>query len=154
MIRKLAFAFAAALALAALPVVTPNAPFAPVQLAQAATPGVAVGAGQVMPMTFHLSGTYSATKTALVRFQMPQACDLISIGANAQAIVGTTNTLDVKVGGTTVLSAVITFAAATTWYEGTISTVRVARDAVVTVDYTNAGTSTSDITLIIQCARV
>jgi hypothetical protein len=121
---------------------------------QAATPGVAVGAGQVMPLVFHLSGTYSATKTALVRFQMPQACDLISIGANAQAISGTTNTLDVKVGGTTVLSAVITFAAATTWYEGTISTVRVARDAVVTVDYTNVATSTSDITLIIQCARV
>lgn len=121
--------------------------------APAATNNIAVGAGQVMVFSFHVSGTVSATQASVVRFAMPQPCDLIGVGANARAIVGTTNTLDVKVGGSTVLAAPITFAAATTYYEPTISTVAIADEAVVTADITIAGTSVSDVTLVLTCAR-
>lgn len=138
----LAIAVALVIALGAIP-----------PAARAATPNIAVGAGQVMVLPFHVTGAVSATATSIVRFQMPQPCRLIGVGANSRAIVGTTNTVDVKVGGNSVLGSAITIAAAGTWYEGTISTATIADEAVVTIDITIAGTSLTDTTIVLTCAR-
>jgi hypothetical protein len=139
----------AALVIAAAIALTQFAP-AP---ALAATPNVAVGAGQVMVFPFHISGAVSATATSTVRFQMPQPCDAIGFGVNSRAIVGATNTVDLKVGGVSILSGVVTVAAAGTWYEGTITTVPIADEAVVTMDINIVGTSLTDTTFVLTCAR-
>lgn len=122
------------------------------QPARAATPNISVP-GQVMVLPFHISGTVSATAVGSVRFQMPQACNLIGVGVNSRAIVGATNTIDVKEGGVSVLSAVITVAAAGTWYEGTITDKQIADEAVVTIDVNIVGTSLTDTTVVLTCAR-
>jgi hypothetical protein len=123
-----------------------------VQPARAATPNIAVGAGQVMVLPFHVTGAVSATAT-VARFQMPQACDLIGVGVSSGAISGTTNTVDVQVGGVSALSSAITVSAAGTWYEGTIATAAIADEAVVTLVITIAGTSLTNTTVILTCAR-
>ncbi len=124
--------------------------------AQAATPNVAVGAGQVMVLPFHISGQYTATTAAVVRFAMPQACNLIGAGAAARASGGTSPTLTVDVleGGTTVLSAPISVTAGS-FSEGTISDSAIADESVVTVNLTIGGTSPTwnDITVVLTCAR-
>jgi uncharacterized protein with FMN-binding domain len=112
-----------------------------------------VGGAQVVYIPFHVSGAISATVVAIARFKMPMPCDLIGVGASAQAIVGTTNTIDVKKGGTTVLSAPITIAAAGTYTEGTITVPAVGDEDEITVDVTIAGTSLTHITVFLTCAR-
>jgi hypothetical protein len=136
-----AFATAASLALA------------PQHEARAATPNIAVGAGQVMVLPFHISGAVSADAVGAVRFQMPQACNLIGVGVNSRALVGATNTIDVMEDGVTVLGSVITVAAAGTWYEGTIVDAQIADEAVVTINIDIVGTSLTDTTVVLTCAR-
>ena len=123
------------------------------QPAGAVTPNIAVGSGQVMVLPFHISGVVSADAVGAVRFQMPQACNLIGVGVNARALVGATNTIDVMEGGVSVLGSVITVAAAGTWYEGTIVDTQIADEAVVTINIDIVGTSLTDITVVLTCAR-
>ena len=134
--------------------VMPRSPI--VQQAEAATPNVSVGGGQVMVFPFHISGQYTATTAAVVKFAMPQPCTLIGAGATARASGGTTPTLTVDVleGGTTVLSAPISITAGT-YSEGTITDSAIADEATVTVNLTIGGTSPTwnDITVVLTCAR-
>ena len=108
---------------------------------------------QVVYLPFHISGTISATTAGIVKFNMPMPCTLVGAAASAQAIVGTTNTVDVKLGGVSVLSAPITIAAAGTYTEGTVSTSAIGDEGAVTIDVTIAGTSLSNITVLLTCVR-
>lgn len=150
MIKKSLFQLLAAIAVAFAMGAAVLAP------AQAATPNIAVGAGQVMVLPFHISGQYIATTASVVKFAMPQACNLIGVGASARASGGTSPTLTVNVleGGVTVLSAPISITAGT-YSEGTITDSAIADEAVLTVDLTIGGTSPTwnDITVVLTCAR-
>jgi hypothetical protein len=66
---------------------------------------------------------------------MPFKAKLVGVGASARASGGTSPTLtvDVKAGGTTLLSAPISVTAAT-YTEGTITTSAIADEAAITVD--------------------
>lgn len=121
--------------------------------AQAATPNVAVGSGQVVYIPFHITGAISATVTSIAKFNMPMPCDLIGVGAVSQAISGAANTVDVKLGGVSVLSAPLTISAAGTYFEGTITTASIPDEGVVTVDVTITGTSLTHTTVLLTCVR-
>ena len=124
--------------------------------ASAATPNVAVGAGQVVVIPFHISGQYTATTASVVKFNVPFPAYVLGVGTTARASGGTTPTLtvDVKSGGTSILSAPISVTAGT-YAEGTVTTTNLADEAVITVDLTITGTSPTwnDITLLITVAR-
>jgi hypothetical protein len=151
-IRKVsALAFVAA-ALAASFVWTSFAPTP----AQAATPNVAVGAGQVGVITLHVSGQYTTSLTAVSRFAMPFPARVLGVGASARASGGTSPTLtvDLKSGGTTMLSAPFAVTAGA-YSEGTLTVNTVPDENAITVDFAITGTSPTwnDITIIITYAR-
>lgn len=133
-----------ALALIAAPIAPP---------AQAAVTNYSVASGQVVYIPLHITGAISATVTGIAKFNMPMPCDLVGVGASAQAIVGTTNTIDVKLGGVSVLSAPITIAASGTYTEGTITTTAITDEGAITVDVTIAATSLTHITVFLTCVR-
>jgi hypothetical protein len=142
---------AAALALAAV-----AATLAPVPSVHAATPNVAVGAGQVAVIPLHLSKQYTVSLTAEARFAMPFACDVLGVQASARASGGTspTLTIDVKEGGTTILSAPFAVTAGSV-SEGTITDAAIADEAVITVDLAITGTSPTwdGVMVLLTCAR-
>jgi hypothetical protein len=120
--------------------------------AEAAVTNYPLGA-HVVVIPLHITGAVSATTAGIVKFNMPFACDLVGVGASAQAISGTTNTVDVKLGGVSVLSSAITIAAAGTYTEGTIATTAITDEGVITVDITIAGTSLTHTTVLLTCVR-
>lgn len=124
--------------------------------AQAATPNYSPAISGVTVIPFHVSGQYTANTTAVVRFAMPFACRLIGVGASARASGGTTPTLavDVKEGGTSVLSSAISVTAGS-YTEGTISDTAIADEGAITVDFTIGGTSPTwnDMTIVLTCVR-
>lgn len=128
-------------------------PLTPIPAARAATTNVAAGGAQVLYIPLHITGAISATVAGIAKFNMPMPCDLIGVTASSQAIVGTTNTVDVKLGGVSVLSSAITIAAAGTVYEGTIATAAITDEGVITVDITIAGTSLTHTTVLLVCVR-
>lgn len=142
----LAAAFGIALAVAAL---------FPAPPAAAATPNVAVGAGQVMVLPVFIAGQRTATVTP-VKFNMPQPCDMIGVSATARASGGTSPTLtvDVQDDAVSILSSAISITAGTV-SEGTISTAAIADESVMTVVLTIGGTSPTwdDIMVLMTCAR-
>jgi hypothetical protein len=146
------------LAVTVLSTVGPRPKYAPPLMAsaEAATPNISVGGGQVMVFPFHISGQYTATTASVARFAMPQPCDLIGVGASARASGGTSPTLtvDVKSGGSTVLSAPISVTAGS-YTEGTITTTAIADEAAITFDFTITGTSPTwnDMTVLLTCSR-
>lgn len=125
------------------------------QYARAATPNVAVGAGQVMTLPLFIAGQRTATVTP-IKFAMPQPCDMIGVGATARASGGTSPTLtvDVQDDASSILSAPISITAGT-WSEGTISSAAIADESVMTVVLTIGGTTPTwdDITVMLTCAR-
>lgn len=122
------------------------------QAALAATPNVPVGAGQVVVMPIHLSGSYAATTAAVAKFNMPFPCRMLGVGAVPRALTGSSNTLDVKLGGTTILSAPIAMTAGT-YAEGTITTATITDEGVITVDLTIPAGTLVDTTLFMTCVR-
>ncbi|MCC7487628.1 MAG: hypothetical protein IT529_21850 [Burkholderiales bacterium] len=144
----------AAAALAAALLVAAILPVPPAAIA--ATPNVTPGAGQVVVIPFHISGQYTATTAAVVRFAMPFPCDVLGVGAAARASGGTSPTLtvDVLAGGTTILSAPIAVTAGA-YAEGTVTTTAIADEAAMTVTLTIGGTSPTwnDITVLITVVR-
>lgn len=141
---------AAALAAAVLTLAAIPAP------APAATPNLSIAIPGVQMIAFHISGQYTATTAAVVRFNLPFAATLIGAQASARASGGTSPTLtvDVKAGGSTVLSAPITVTAGAV-AEGTITTATLADEAAITVDLTIGGTSPTwnDITVVLTIVR-
>lgn len=124
-------------------------------VAQADTTNYGLGVQQhVIP--FHISGQYTATTAGVVRFKLPYAAKLVGVSATARASGGTTPTLtvDVKEGGTTVLSAPVSITAGTV-SEGTITDSLLADESTITADLTIGGTSPTwnDITLLLTVVR-
>ena len=140
---------AAALAAAALAAVS-------LPQAIAATPNVAVGAGQVVVIPFLIAGQRTASQTAVVRFAMPFPANVLGVSASARASGGTTPTLTVDVlsGGTTILSAPIAVTAGAV-AEGTVSTAAIPDENAITVDTAITGTNPTwdDITILITVSR-
>lgn len=128
----------------------------PLPQAQAATPNVAVGAGQVVTIPIFISGQRTATTASVVRFAMPFPCDVLGVGASARASGGTTPTLTVDVlsGGTTILSAPIAVTAGA-YAEGTVATAAIPDENAITVNLAITGTTPTwdDITVLITVAR-
>lgn len=147
--RNLLIITALSIALTAISLIAPP-------MLRAATPNIAVGAGQVAVFPLHISGQYTATTAAVARFAMPFPCNLIGASGSARASGGTspTLTIDVKEGATTVLSAPFAVTAGAV-SEGTITDSAIADEAVVTVDFTITGTSPTwnDIVVLLTCAR-
>lgn len=140
------------LALALVGILTPNSGFPPA--ARAATTNVAISNPGVMLIPLHLSGQYTTTTTAVARFAMPMPCDMIGVSAVPRSMGSTALAVDVKSGGTTILSSPMTMVAGTVT-EGTISTAAVPDENVITVDINApAGTSTmNDTTVLLTCVR-
>ena len=147
MIRKTFTLFAAALALVVTLCGTP---------AFAATPNVPVANGTVAVIPLHISGQYTASTTAVVRFAMPFHCTILGVGASARASGGTSPTLTVDLLKTavSVLSAPISVTAGS-YTEGTVSTATVADEAAITVNLAITGTSPTwnDIVVFITVVR-
>lgn len=122
----------------------------------AATPNVAVGAGQAVVIPILIAGQRTATQTAIARFAMPFPADVLGVSATARASGGTSPTLTVDVlsGGTTILSAPITVTAGTV-SEGTVTTAAIADENVITVNTAITGTTPTwdDIMVLITVAR-
>jgi hypothetical protein len=114
----------------------------PVPSAQAATPNYSANNVSVVAIPFHVSGQYTTTTAAIIRFALPFKGKLVGVGASARASGGTTPTLtvDVKAGGVTVLSAPFAVTAGA-YSEGTISVPNIADEAAITVDFTIGGTT-------------
>src|SRR5690242_17422154 len=89
------------------------APAVEIQQADAATPNVTPGAGQVVVIPLHVSGQYTTTTAGVARFTLPFPAAVLGVSASARASGGTTPTLtvDVKEGGVTILSAPISVTA-------------------------------------------
>lgn len=124
--------------------------------AAAQTPNLSVAVPGVFVMPFHVSGQYTATTAAVVRFALPFPAQLVSAQATARASGGTSPTLtvDVKTGGTTVLSAPIAVTAGSVAF-GTVTTSALADEAAMTVDLTIGGTSPTwnDIVIVLTFVR-
>lgn len=139
----------ALLAIAALTVAIP----VPVH---AATPNYSTAVPGVVVIPIFISGQRTATTASVVRFAIPFKARLVGVGASARASGGTTPTLtvDVKVAGTTVLSAPFAVTAAA-YSEGTITTAAIADEAAVTIDLAITGTTPTwdDITVLLTVIR-
>lgn len=112
---------------------------------------------QVQALPFHISGQYTATTANVVKITLPYKAKLIGVSTTARASGGTSPTLtvDVKQGGSTVLSAPIAVTAGTV-AEGTITTSTLADESTITVDLTIGGTSPTwnDISLVLTVVRL
>lgn len=124
--------------------------------AEAATPNYAPDKPVVL-MPFHVSGQYTASTTAVIKFALPFKAKLIGISATARASGGTSPTLtvDLKQATVTVLSAPISITAGTV-AEGTITTATLTDEASITVDLAITGTSPTwnDITILVTLVRL
>jgi hypothetical protein len=124
---------------------------------QAATPNFSASNPSIVVMPFHISGQYTATTAAVVKFNIPFKAKVIGVGASARASGGTSPTLtvDLKNGATSMLSAPINITALT-YTEGTLTTTTLADEATVNVDLNIGGTSPTwnDITVLITLLRL
>ena len=124
--------------------------------ADAATQNYSEVVTGVQIVSLPIMGTYTATRTGIITFQIPFKAKVLGVSAKARASSGTTPTLtvDVKEGGVSILSAPFSvYSSAVT--EGTISDKTIADEATVTVDLTIGGTSPvwQDITTILTLRR-
>lgn len=108
-------------------------------------------------IAFHVSGQYTATTAGVVRFKLPFAAKVINVTAAARASGGTTPTLtvDLKNGGTTILSAPFAVTAGASSEAASVTSPNIADESVVTVDFTIGGTSPTwnDITILLTVIR-
>lgn len=109
---------------------------------------------QTIPL--QLSGQYTTTTAAVVKFQLPFKAQVLGVSATARASGGTSPTLtvDVQEGGTTILSSPISITAATV-AEGTVSDSSLADESTITVDLAIGGSSPTwdDITVLVTVRR-
>lgn len=122
----------------------------------AQTPNVTVGAGQVVVISFHLSGQYAATTAGVARFALPFPGDVLGVQASARASGGTapTLTVDVQAGGVSILSTPVAVTAGAV-AQATLSTATLADEAAMTVNLAIGGTSPTwnDIVVMMTVAR-
>ena len=124
--------------------------------ARAATPNVAVGAGQVAVIPIFIAGQRTTTTAAVARFTMPFPCDVLGVTASARASGGTTPTLtvDVQKAAVSILSAPVAVTAGAV-AEATVATAAIADESAMTVDLAITGTNPTwdDIMVLITVAR-
>lgn len=125
---------------------------APSQKAGAAVQNYAAAINGVVVIPLHLTGTISATTAAVAKFNMPFPCKMIGVGAVPRALTGSSNTVDVLLGGTTILSAAMTMTAGT-YTEGTITTSTITDEGVITVNVTIPSGTLVDTTVLLTCLR-
>jgi hypothetical protein len=121
----------------------------------AATTNVSPASPGYMLLPFHISGQYTASTTAVVKFVAPMPCEVYHASATARASGGTSPTLSVVLkNGASTVSTIGPITAGTV-SEGTLANTSVADEASVTVDLTIGGTSPTwnDITVLIGCKR-
>lgn len=126
--------------------------------AVAATQNYATTIPGVVPFTFFLDGQFTATQTAIIRFNMPFAARVLNAQASCQAITGTSpqNAIDIKDDGTTILTDTLDLTTADTVVEGSlVASPVIADESVMTVDFTITGTTPTfdDCTLILVVVR-
>jgi hypothetical protein len=123
--------------------------------AAAATSNPTLGA-DAMLVPLHISGQYTTSTTSVAKFALPFPAKLLSVTATARASGGTSPTLtvDVKEGGTSVLSAPVSITAGTV-ATATVSDSALADEASMTVDLAITGTNPTwnDITVLLALAR-
>ena len=107
-------------------------------------------------MPFNLTGALTAgTITGVVKFNMPFPAKLLAVYATCRAHTGT-QTVNVLVAGTSMLSSVISLVTAGTVYQGTLSTtaanLMVPDEAAVTIDLVT-NTSVTDTTILLIFKR-
>lgn len=126
---------------------------------EAAAPAFPGGGSAVMPLTFHLSGQFTASKTGIVKFS---AMDMrvLYVTASIQAKGGTqgTTTLTVNNGASAVTNAMDLSGTAGTIVEATLVTAQrnVAKNTAITADLVITGGSSptiDHITLVIWVQR-
>jgi hypothetical protein len=128
----------------------------PASPAFAATTNYAVDK-PVVTVPIFIAGQRTATTAAVVKFTLPFKAKLIGVSATARASGGTTPTLtvDLQMGGTTVLSAPISITAGTV-AEGTVATATLTDESAITVDLAITGTTPTwdDITILVTLVRL
>jgi hypothetical protein len=122
----------------------------------AATPNPSTSSTGYIMFPIQISGQYTSTTASVVKFKLPWPHKLLYVGAVARASGGTSPTLtvDLKMGGTSVLSSAMSITAGTIT-DGTISTSVLTDESTITVDLTIGGTSPTwnDITVFIAVKR-
>jgi hypothetical protein len=116
-----------------------------------------LGAG-VLLLPLHLSGQYTANRTAIARLKLPFAADLVGVSASARASGGTTPTLtvDVQKGGVTMLAAPVAVTAGAVAEATIVASSQIADESVITIDLAIGGTTPTwdDITVNLTLVRV
>lgn len=117
----------------------------------------ATAGSPVLLLPYHFASV-TADVTAAVKIKLPFEADIAGFSVCARSSSGTTPTLtvDLKAGGTSVLSAPVTVTPAEVT-EATIATKRVADEANLTIDFDIGGTSTptfNDVDVLITLVRV
>jgi hypothetical protein len=105
-------------------------------------------------MPFHLTGALTAgTITGVVSFNMPFPAKLLGVYASCRAHTGT-QTINVLVAGTSMLSSVISLVTAGIVYEGTIAPAAalIADEAAITIDLVT-NTTVTDTTILLVLKR-
>lgn len=126
-------------------------------MAATTNPSPASSGYMVVPLTFNRTITATATP---IKFKVPYPCTVIGVTATAATLDLTstdeTYTVDVKEGGTSILSSAISLAAAGTVYDGTVSDTALADEATITVVLTLGGTTPSltDATVLLVLKRL
>jgi len=111
---------------------------------------------QIVPLTF--SRTITATATPIT-FRIPFKAQVIGVSAHAKVLDSAdgneTYTVDIKEGGTSILSSALSLAAQNTLYEAAVSDTSIADEATVTVVVTLGGTTPSltDLTVLLTIRR-
>lgn len=150
MMKKNLIALAAVAALALAALIAPHKPQL-VPDAQAAVPNVAISNPGVMLIPLHVSGAYTTT-TTVGKFNMPMPCDMLGVGATARAVTNANTTVDVQLGGASILSSLITLSTGS-YVEGTISTAAITDEGVITVILGVPGGTVTDTTVLMTCIR-
>ncbi len=119
----------------------------------ATTPNPTPGSPGYFILTFHLSGALAGgTMAGIVKFNMPFPAQLLTVQSSCASLTGGPPTVDVKVGGTSILTTVTTLTTAGIVYESVIATPAIADEAAVTIDLVT-GTSVGNTTIIMVLKR-
>lgn len=123
---------------------------------KAATQNYSVAIPGVVVVPLQLSGQYTATEVAVVRFALPFKARLVGASASARASGGTSPTLtvDVQDDAASVLSAPVAVTAGAV-AEAVITAAAIADESVITIDLAITGTSPTwdDITILLTFVR-
>ncbi len=131
-------------------------PWGPPESSEADTQNYSEVVTGVQFVSLPIMGTYTASRTGIVTFQIPFKAKVLGVSAKARSEAGTTPTLtvDVKENGTTILSAPFSvYSSAIT--AGTISDSTLADESTISIDLAIGGTSPNyqDITVILPLRR-